>query len=327
MATTTNLIDDRAAWLEARRKCITATDAAAILGLNVWSSPYLVYQDKLGLLAEKETTDAMQLGTDLESWIGGIFDRDHNPAKLPMVKADFTLHPEHEYFGATPDFLLGDNAVVECKYAGVNAARAFGDEFTDEVPEHYLIQVQWQLFCTGRKLGYLAVFAPTLASRIRVYEIERNDKLIDTAAARLKKFWFEHVLKEIPPAISGSRADSRHVDEKYADAPKDSIAVRATPELEEVVAKAAALKAKAKDVTEAYDACINQIKAYMGEEEADTLLTDIGPFKWKEQTRNYLSNKAAAKMLADNGIAEKVMEQYLSTTTTRVLRTPFKSEG
>lgn len=45
MNATDLLCNDRAAWLEARRTCITATDIAAIVGLNHWSSPLSVWRD------------------------------------------------------------------------------------------------------------------------------------------------------------------------------------------------------------------------------------------------------------------------------------------
>ena len=42
------------AWLAHRRNAIGGSDAASIIGLNQWSSPYTVWADKLGKLPPKE---------------------------------------------------------------------------------------------------------------------------------------------------------------------------------------------------------------------------------------------------------------------------------
>lgn len=53
---------DHAEWLELRKGYIGGSDAAAVVGLNAWSSPYAVWADKVGKLPEKEDTEAMRLG-------------------------------------------------------------------------------------------------------------------------------------------------------------------------------------------------------------------------------------------------------------------------
>lgn len=44
----------REAWLEKRRKTIGGSDAAAIVGLSRYASPYTVWADKTGRIPEKE---------------------------------------------------------------------------------------------------------------------------------------------------------------------------------------------------------------------------------------------------------------------------------
>ena len=46
-------------WLEHRRKSIGGSDAASIIGLNPWCSPYAVWADKLGRIPPKEDNEAM----------------------------------------------------------------------------------------------------------------------------------------------------------------------------------------------------------------------------------------------------------------------------
>lgn len=46
----------REEWLEERRKSIGGSDAAAVIGMSRFASPYTVWMDKTGRLPEKEDT-------------------------------------------------------------------------------------------------------------------------------------------------------------------------------------------------------------------------------------------------------------------------------
>ena len=53
-------------WLSMRRNGIGGSDAGAVAGMNPYSSAFSVYYDKIGAAPEKETNEAMRIGTDLE---------------------------------------------------------------------------------------------------------------------------------------------------------------------------------------------------------------------------------------------------------------------
>ena len=59
----------REEWLERRRKTIGGSDAAGIVGLSKWASPFSVWADKTGRAAEKADTEAMRQGRDLEDYV------------------------------------------------------------------------------------------------------------------------------------------------------------------------------------------------------------------------------------------------------------------
>ena len=59
----------REEWLAQRKHTIGGSDAAGIVGLSKWSSPYSIWADKTGRLPEKEDTEAMRLGRDLEDYV------------------------------------------------------------------------------------------------------------------------------------------------------------------------------------------------------------------------------------------------------------------
>ena len=60
-------------WLAERRKSIGGSDAAAVCGLSKWESPYSVWANKRGLTPEKEQTEAMRQGRDLEGYVAERF--------------------------------------------------------------------------------------------------------------------------------------------------------------------------------------------------------------------------------------------------------------
>ena len=56
----------RADWLAQRRKSIGGSDAAGIVGLSQYATPYTVWADKIGRFADQEDNEAMRQGRDLE---------------------------------------------------------------------------------------------------------------------------------------------------------------------------------------------------------------------------------------------------------------------
>ena len=63
----------REEWLEFRREGIGGSDAAVVLGLNPFRSLLELYSDKLGLLPDKEDTELMRTGRDLEQYVASRF--------------------------------------------------------------------------------------------------------------------------------------------------------------------------------------------------------------------------------------------------------------
>lgn len=60
-------------WRQARKASIGGSDAAAILRLSDYSSPYTVWAEKTGRIPEKEDNEAMRQGRDLEQYVADRF--------------------------------------------------------------------------------------------------------------------------------------------------------------------------------------------------------------------------------------------------------------
>ena len=60
-------------WLELRKKSIGGSDSAVCVGMNQYSSLITLYAEKKDLSKDKETSEAMRLGTDLEAYVAERF--------------------------------------------------------------------------------------------------------------------------------------------------------------------------------------------------------------------------------------------------------------
>ena len=56
-------------WVQLRKSSIGGSDSAICVNMNPYSGLITLYADKMGLSSEKETSEAMRLGTDLEAYV------------------------------------------------------------------------------------------------------------------------------------------------------------------------------------------------------------------------------------------------------------------
>ena len=105
-------------WLEARRSAIGGSDAAAIIGLNQYSSPYSVWADKTGRLPEKPDNEAMRQGRDLEEYVASRW-REETGKKTHRVNA-ILYNKDIPFAHANVDrWVTGENAGLECKTTSI----------------------------------------------------------------------------------------------------------------------------------------------------------------------------------------------------------------
>ena len=102
----------REEWLERRRKTIGGSDAAGIVGLSKWASPFSVWADKTGRAAEKSDTEAMRQGRDLEDYVARRWMED--TGKRVYRLAAMLYNPQYPYAHADVDrMVVGENVRAE----------------------------------------------------------------------------------------------------------------------------------------------------------------------------------------------------------------------
>jgi putative phage-type endonuclease len=184
-----------AEWLEARRKGVTASEIAVIMGLSPYSSPYKLFHQKTGTLPPDDDSAVMERGRVLEPYIAGKFAEMHPEFFVEGDGRQLYAHSERSWELATPDRTLTEKAtqetwaafiaaepvaVLECKVDG-GSGDDWGDEGTGEIPVHYRAQVLWQMDVMGVEAAYVARLR-VRDWRVMVYEL----KLDDDAQADLK---------------------------------------------------------------------------------------------------------------------------------------------
>lgn len=161
-----------------RKPCVVfgASEAAAVCGLSHYETPLHIYLRKRGEIPEVEETDAMRMGKLLEPIVLGEYERRTGYNLRPEPR--MLLHAEHQHIGATLDsWVRADLSVwvVDAKTTTFRRAEEFGDDFTDEIPDDFLMQLQQQMLVAGVEFADLAVLLD--GRTLRVYRVAANAEL------------------------------------------------------------------------------------------------------------------------------------------------------
>jgi len=276
-------------WLELRRQGIGGSDAAAIVGLDRYRSPFDVYADKLGLKPEIPDNEAMRQGRDLEQYVAERF-MEATGKKVRRRNA-MLQHPEYPFMIADIDrWVVGESAGLECKTTSVlNRAKFSQGEF----PPSYYVQCMHYMAVTGAERWYLAVLV--LNKAFHVFTIERDEAEIAALVQAEKHFWEEHVLKQIPPAPDGSESTSEIIKQLFPEA-RESAEI-ALFGYEYKIQQYLELDAKVKVFESERDKLKQEIQLAMADAEIGRAQGYI--VEWKNQTRQTLDTQRLKKEQAE----------------------------
>src|SRR6266550_2596225 len=183
-------------WLAARRTGIGGSDAPAVLGLSPWRTPFEVWAEKTGDLTvdEREPNEAMNWGTILERAILNEYSRRSG---VETVEVGLLRHPDLSWMICSPDAVAADR-IVEIKTT--RSSSGWGDQGTDEIRLHYLVQVHHNLIVSGAPLADVAVLIA--GSDYRIYHVEPHDALYAQILDQDAAFWASVQALEPPPPKS-----------------------------------------------------------------------------------------------------------------------------
>lgn len=261
-------------WLEWRRGGIGASDAAAIVGMSRWASPYSLWLDKTGQVPLGGTgSEAMRWGQRLEGVVCDAFAEERD-AQV-MLRGVWVENADNRVMRATLDAVAevdGELGVLEAK---TNNGR--DGTWDDGVPLYYQIQVQHQLYVTGLEKAWVAVLLG--GQEFRIFDVERDEEAILVIESAAERFWEQAVLKATPPDVDGSAASYEALRLVYPRVGRDAVEL---PESALGLAKRLAeAKQAAKDAEAEVTACSARLMALLGDAEVGAV-NGIPLVTWKE---------------------------------------------
>ena len=200
----------RAEWESARSHGIGGSDAAAIVGLNKYASPYSLWAQKTRRVIAEDIShkEAVRLGVYLEPYVAQRFTEETG---IEVYEKHAILrNPDYPWALANVDRLVaGDEAGLECKTTSAMNLRSFkGGEY----PANYYVQCVHYMAVTGCKYWYLAVLIGN--NDFRWFKIDRDEDEIATLMEAERNFW-QHVQDGTEPPMIGAEADGETVSALY----------------------------------------------------------------------------------------------------------------
>ena len=179
------------AWHKARLGLVTASRLVDVMAKGRGGNPSasrsnyeaeLIASRLTGNPPEAFSTVAMQWGIDTEPAARATYElmRDVTIEEVGMV-----LHPTIEGAGCSPDGLIGEDGLIEIKCP--NISTHMQTMLTESIPRKYMVQMQFQMACTGRAWTDFMSFDPRMPEHLsvfikRVYRDEDMIKELEIAA-------------------------------------------------------------------------------------------------------------------------------------------------
>lgn len=179
-------------WLKWRLSGLGSSDMAAIMGKSPWSTALDVYNSKRGLSKDKPVNHAMIKGLQYEPYVRDRFETEMGRSYPPVCMQ----RSYEQYCLASLDgYCENTNTFLEIKVPGIKVMKLASE---GKLPDHYMIQMQWQFFVSGCTKAYYVCYSPDSEE---YYQLEvlpdasMMQELLDAASV----FWCYNIDCCIPP--------------------------------------------------------------------------------------------------------------------------------
>jgi len=242
--------------MQNRSSYLGASEAAAVLGLCPWRTPYQVWLEKTGRSGPQPETIAMRLGSYLESFLLEWAEQRLGPlerGKEFIIDNTLIVHPDGITVGGQP---------VEAKTAGLtsNNHDPWGEEGTDLIPEYYRCQVHIQLAATGADVAFVPAL---IAGRgVCMFQVPARPTLQQALVEKLCQWWQRHVLADLPPEQDATPEKDMFRGERVT---------LTDPHIVELIDRREQLLTQQKELEAEINRLKNEIVSYLGDAEAAEL--------------------------------------------------------
>jgi putative phage-type endonuclease len=172
-------------WHAARKGKITASLAAACLGLDDYISRQKAWRIITGVEPETIVTDDMQRGIDREA--DAVYAWECATGLLAMPTG-LWVHPDYPWLAASPDGLVDDDGVLDVKCPR---------KLHDDIPVKYRVQLVVQMACTERGIGYFGSWVE--GQEPFTAQLCWNPNTEDEHLTALTEFYERYIVTNTPP--------------------------------------------------------------------------------------------------------------------------------
>lgn len=293
-----------------KMKGIGGSDAAVVAGVSRYKSQYQLWLEKTGKVEPFQGNEATHWGNKLEDVIAEEYTQ-RTGRKVRRVNST-QYHPEYDFiFGHVDRVSVGDKRIIEVKTSlgKYRSDSDWGEAGSDSIPEAYYLQVQHYMAVMQSQVCDVAAFVSgDSGAELRIYEIQRDDKLISDLIAMEKKFW-EYVVSDTPPPVK----DTRDLAVKY---PKDNDeTIIASMEVYEMINALKDIKASKKEMEEAEEKMKTEIQKFMGEKAYLVSQSGNKLASWKNQITERVDTSLLKKELDP-----AILRKYTKVSDSRVFR-------
>ena len=195
---------DREHWLALRRQDVTASVAAALLGVHPFKTRYQLWHEKAGKIQEDEAeTQAMIRGRVLEAPAIELLRIDR--PKWKVWRPNEYVRQTRDRMGATPDAYAIDPerpgfGVVQIKSVEKSIfAKNWRDENGEiEPPLWIVIQALQEAWLSGANWACIVAFVIGYGLELHVIDVPIHEGVIERLRDEVRKFW-RSVHDDTPP--------------------------------------------------------------------------------------------------------------------------------
>lgn len=294
-------------WKDLRSRYIGGSDAAAVVGLNSYSSPYSLWAEKTGRLAGFDGNLATEVGTFLEEFVAQKFAQETGK-KVRRANHSF-FNSDYPWAIANIDReIVGEDAGLEIKTTDSLNLKKFKN---GEYPANYYCQCVHYMAVTGKKRWYLAVLIGN--KEFKWFTIERDEAEIAALMTAEEGFW-KYVVNDTPPPVDGMKATGNTLNALYSDSNDEVVDLYGhSSDLEQYIA----LGDQIKELEEIRNESVNRVKEFMGESGGGE--TDNYRVSWKTSTRRTFDHNRFAQDHPDIDLTP-----YYKESKTRTFRVADK---
>ncbi len=197
---------------------------------DVIHNPYKAWQ-RIWQLEDPEKKRALenqqnvQFGNDAEDVVCGVAAKRlgrKSGIVVSQAQAPFRVHPEHAWSADSTDATFTDVAsgklvaIGEVKTHGTGAARGYGEDGSEEIPERVKTQCRWHLIHWPEvDVCYAIAFLAKYSLTLQIHRVERDAEEEGKLWQHAERYYRDYIKPGKPPELDGSDDSKEALAERY----------------------------------------------------------------------------------------------------------------